>query len=114
MMAAQGIQERGGRAMCADERANALGFIEEREDVSVRKQAAEAFDNPFAAPHAQQPVMNDGGAPAIAAGCTESSVYDGVLGGVSRGFAGEAEAEFDVYWLGSGVIRPDAPFPSRP
>src|SRR5579871_37813 len=45
--------------MRADQRRDASGIVEEREEVGVRKQPAERFDNFLASAHAEQPVMND-------------------------------------------------------
>ena len=59
MKSAKWIQIRGPDAMLSDRRRDAVGIVEEREDVGAGAKAAQRFKNFFASAHAEEPIMDE-------------------------------------------------------
>ncbi len=62
MVAAQWIEVRRGYVVRPDYIGDGIRIVEECEDVGVRQHAAQRLHHFFATPHAEQPVVDDGGA----------------------------------------------------
>ena len=59
VVAPKRIQERGLHMVRPYRRRNAIGIVEQREDVGIGELAAQRLDYFFTAPHLEKPVMDD-------------------------------------------------------